>query len=151
GCSTPSGVTEGITCGGRRGQHRLIVLNAFRRHGRNHPATDVMPKCPKWCSTPSGVTEGITKYGRVSSPPSPCAQRLPASRKESLNSPKTTPKNWWSAQRLPASRKESRGDRFPSALTVAGCSTPSGVTEGITRQHRLHALQPDVLNAFRRH
>ncbi len=172
-CSTPFGITAGITGHGGRVGIEPPVLNAFRHHGRDHMAG----QCAR-CGTG-------------------CAQRLSASRPGSharsigWRSPRR-------AQRLSASRPGSlhgpaRGDDVRCVLNafrhhgrdhpriagrlvrMCGCSTPFGITAGITRcahairchsacAQRLSASRPGsprrarsrcgtwgVLNAFRHH
>src|SRR5439155_681956 len=108
-CSTPDGVTEGITT--------LLVAS---------------PRCALGCSTPDGVTEGITLFAELRLRALAGAQRLTASLKESRRWRYAVGRWCLRAQRLTASLKES-----PSSVTChrslqSGCSTPDGVTEGIT-------------------
>ena len=64
-CSTPFGITEGITtCGPRLARQGVRVLNAFRHHGGHHIVEPFHRLLITMCSTPFGITEGIT-YGFV--------------------------------------------------------------------------------------
>ena len=60
-CSTPCGITEGVT----RGSHAallqlLMVLNALRHHGGRHAGIIWRDGRGSECSTPCGITEGVT-------------------------------------------------------------------------------------------
>ena len=130
GCSTPCGITEGVTrrpisrCSCRtasaqrlaasRRASRVLSGRDFGRFGR--------------CSTPCGITEGVTYYRGLIGPD----QR--------------------SAQRLAASRRASRDIIGKSAKGQIQCSTPCGITEGVTshRARRAGGADP-VLNALRHH
>src|SRR5947209_2732428 len=58
-CSTPVGVIEGTTRNGVQGQAGVIVvLNACRRHRRNHSLAAERVNKQRLCSTPVGVIEG---------------------------------------------------------------------------------------------
>ena len=60
-CSTPFGITEGVT---QRAwaidQGSAIVLNAFRHHGGRHSWERSDKLHDLECSTPFGITEGVT-------------------------------------------------------------------------------------------
>ena len=128
-CSTPFGITEGIT---PLGKDRSVPKN-----------------CGSWCSTPFGI-KGITNRARgAKTSPRHGAQRLSASPKESravereLNSRDVSPV-------LNAFRHHWITTRRSCTLCRAStkCSTPFGIN-GISTRWRRCARGADVLNAFR--
>ncbi len=131
--------------------NRVNVLNAFRHHGRDH---SVSPVIVRVCGS--------------------CAQRLSASRPGSPSSVMSAVDIAPSAQRLSASRPGSRvGAEEPrqridvlnafrhhgrdhdnlgvEVALAAKCSTPFGITAGITPLSTPAGAPRDVLNAFRHH
>ena len=154
-CSTPFGIMEGITCSKRIQRRALLVLNAFRHHGRNHPSGSRCSLCCRpvlnafrhhgrnhsavlrWpprhsmCSTPFGIMEGITNMAPQYAQYPGCAQRLSASWKESRR------RSFCPAPRilvLNAFRHHGRNHRcvIEAAELGLACSTPFGIMEGIT-------------------
>ena len=128
-CSTPFGITEGVTRGrALRAGCAWTVLNAFRHHGGRHlgPLDALLGRGE--CSTPFGITEGVTRQRCPVRRRATCAQRLSASRRAS---PVRTGVDGdrRSAQRLSASRRASH----------------------ITAEVTTSPLRRQVLNAFRHH
>ncbi len=127
-CSTPSGITASGTWGGhaRTSGGFTPVLNAFRHHGeRDNPRTS-----PPW-------------------PATPCAQRLPASRRAGPPRPARR-RAHYRAQRLPASRRAGHVEST-AELEKGVCSTPSGIAASGTESAPEHRVRGHVLNAFRHH
>jgi len=112
---------------GTRGQQPVQVLNARRRHGRDHPLTRDKRKPVVTCSTPEGVMVEITPGG-----PGPVHSLVV----------------------LNARRRHGRDHRLSTSShrSLPMCSTPEGVMVEITyRLWRTARLPWSVLNARRRH
>ena len=130
-CSTPFGITDGITAKPHRaapaavGAQRLSASLTESR-GFKEFADDMLK-----CSTPFGITDGITPDSNRAVKTSPRAQRLSASLTESPGHPSHTQAQPGRAQRLSASLTESRVQWWAN-ITATRCSTPFGITDGIT-------------------
>ena len=137
------------------------MLNAFRHHRGRHTSDPESSRASKRCSTPFGITEGVTFASEESPNSARSAQRLSASQRASRTFGGTLPPNKVlvlnafrhhrgrhgprsppsrtarRAQRLSASQRASLAqDKFNVVLPM--CSTPFGITEGVTPQPVSH-------------
>ncbi len=132
----------------------MLVLNAFRRHGRIHaPLPFPLLIRDLMCSTPFGVMVGFTHRGRLDcagtslcSTPFGVMVGFTVCRLVSFASASKV-----GAQRLSASWSDSHGYWEPEPCE-------SAVLNAFRRHGRIHGsstsrsgLKPRVLNAFRRH
>ena len=118
-CSTPFGITEGVTRqAGRPERMQDRVLNAFRHHRGRHPRSE----------------------SRIDSPS--CAQRLSASQRASrrYSGPDPQPER----RVLNAFRHHRGRHAVPknADLFAERCSTPFGITEGVTTGQTVTAYNP---------
>ena len=158
-CSTPFGITEGVTTTrGRRGGRSIRaqrlsasrrasrldprgddvhreVLNAFRHHGGRHPAYSANDIVNIRCSTPFGITEGVTTRNSPPKSTAKGAQRLSASRRASPRPRPPSPAISSSAQRLSASRRAS-----PAGTYTGGAA--SGSAQRLSASRRASLVGP---------
>ena len=153
-CSTPFGITEGVTrCSKLVTIPMVPVLNAFRHHGGRHAT---IPDGIGWprdrCSTPFGITEGVTRPGRA-----PLARRTLVLNAFRHHGGRHAESNGTDRPFILCSTPFGITEGVTScSLTGRGvpepCSTPFGITEGVTGGGGMRiVLALVVLNAFRHH
>ena len=128
------------------------VLNAFRHHGGRHWRMAKHEWHQSTCSTPFGITEGVT--GRPQSLDRRREFVLNAFRHHGGRHPPSLQACRSRCLVLNAFRQH--GGRHGHVLGLlrfnpSVCSTPFGITEGVTSEDRVAGFGSAVLNAFRHH